>query len=324
MIEIKEEPRHGLGLAVNTVRKVREVLRATFNFAVDEKLLLESPVIKTIVPPPPLSSANPLTIEEAWAFVSVKDLFWYGDAFTFGLQTGLRPEELMSLIWDDIDFDEGTIRIERACKWIEGKFTGFGPVKTRRSERVIELSPEHIEFLKALHEKQQHHIKARTQKRLSYGEPKVLEWTQIARSSQQHQYKHCDLIFPSQCGNVPSLTGVRRSFKDILRRAGLTGARLKVRLYDLRHTHATILLTMGFPAHEVAHRMGHSVNTLNNNYAHQLKGRQRKASSLFVKLIPLTTAGSIQPAEIQERVKQLVEKSTQELEEALNKLLNNK
>jgi integrase len=263
-----------------------------------------------------------LTIEEAWAFVSVKDLFWYGDAFAFGLQTGLRPEELMALIWGDVDFDEGVIRIERACKWIEGVFTGFGPVKTRRSERIIELAPEHIEFLITRWEKQNHHISARIQAGLSYGEPKVLEWIRKERSRQQHQYQHTNLIFPTRRGNVPNSSVVRASFKKMLRRAGLTGARLEVRLYDLRHTHATILLTLGFPDHEVAKRLGHTVDMLNNTYAHQYKGRQRKASSLFVKLIPAAASGSLQPVEIKERVKQLVEQSSQELEESLNKLLN--
>jgi integrase len=322
MSKTKEEARYGLGLAVNTVKDIRSALKAAFNFAVDERLLMENPVKKTVIPPPPLSSANPLTVEEAWAFISVKGMFWYGDAFTLDLQTGARPEELMAWIWDDVDFDKGEIRIERACKWIDGAFTGFGAVKTRRSERVIELAPEHIEFLKAHQEKQNDHIKTVTKTGLSYGEPKMLEWIRKERSKQQHQYKHTNLIFPSQRGNVPNSNGLRASFKRMLRRAGLTGIRLEVRLYDLRHTHATILLTLGFPDHEVANRMGHTVDMLNNTYAHQYKGRQRRASSLFVKLIPLTTSGSVKPADIEECVKQHVEQTAQELEESFKKLLN--
>lgn len=322
MTRTNEKAHYGLGLAVNTVKDIRSALKAAFNFAVDEKLLLENPVKKTVIPPPPLSSVNPLTIEEAWEFMSVKDRFWYGDAFTFDLHTGARPEELMAWIWDDVDFDKGEIRIERACKWIDGAFTGFGAVKTRRSERVIELAPEHLEFLKARQEKQNQHIKMVLQSGLSYGEPKMSEWIQKERSRQQQQYKNTNLIFPSQRGNVPNLNGVRKSFKSMLRRAGLTGIRLKVRFYDLRHTHATILLTLGIPDHEVANRMGHTVDMLNNTYAHQYKGRQRRASSLFVKLIPMTTSGFDKPADIKERVKQLLEQSTQELEEFFKKLLN--
>src|SRR5947209_6540094 len=153
---------YGLGLGVNTVRDIRSGLSAAFNFAVDEDLILKNPVKKTVVPPPPLSAVNPLTIEEAWAFVSVKDLYWYGDAFSFQLQTGLRPEELIALIEDDIDFDKGELRIERACKWVGNVFTEFGPPKSRRSYRVIKLAPEHLEFLKTHLEKQKRHVRERT------------------------------------------------------------------------------------------------------------------------------------------------------------------
>lgn len=317
----KEEVRYGLGLAVNTVRAIRQGLSAAFNFAVEEKLLPENPVKNTVVPPPPRSTANPLTVEEAWALVSVKDLFWYGAAFIFCLQTGLRPSELMALIWDDVDFDNGLLRVERACKWVWGKYHEFGTPKTPRSERIIELSSEHVEFLKAHLEKQNQHIKKMTQAGKSYGEPKVSEWISKARPKLQHQYVHTNLIFPSQVGNVPHLSGVRNSFKSMLRRAGLTGSRLELQLYDLRHTHATILLTLGYPAHEVAERLGHTVEMLNNTYAHVYKGRQRMASSMFVKLIPMSVSASSQPADTTERLKQLVGQAAQMMEESFKKLL---
>jgi integrase len=320
MARAKEEGRYGLGLAVNTVALIRAALNAAFNFAIDEKLLMENPVKKTVIPPAPLSAVNPMTVEEAWTFLSVKDKSWYGDACTFGLQTGERPSEYMAAIWDDVDFDNGEIRIERACKWIDGVFDGFGPLKSRRSARTIELAPEHIEFLKARLEKQNHYIKEVTKRGLTYGEPKVLEWIQRERAKQQHTYKNTNLIFPDRRGRVPKLNTLRRSFKSMLRRAGLSGPRLGLRLYDLRHTHATILLTLGFPDHEVAKRLGNTVAILNNIYAHQYPGRQRKASTLFAKLIPLNVLDSAQPADITERAKQLVEQSTQEFKEALKKL----
>ena len=312
---------YGLGLAINTVRGIRQGLSAAFKFAVDEHMLPENPVKKTTVPPAPLSSANPLTIEEAWVFVSVKDHLWYGDAFTFCLHTGLRPEELAALIEDDIDFDKGRLRIERACKWIYCRFTRFGPVKSRRSARFIELAPKQLEFLKAHLERQKKHIGERTQAGLPYGEPKVLEWVRQYRSKERHKYTRTNLIFPTPEGKVPRISNLDRSFKRMLLLAGFTGNRLKVRLYDLRHTHATILLTLGFPDHEVAARMGHSVNTLNNTYAHEYEGRQRKASELFVSLIPVNTSSSVPPSGIQEHVKQVVDNMLRELEEKIKTLL---
>lgn len=318
-----EKASYGLGLGVNTVRSIRKGMSAAFNFAVDQDLILKNPVKKTVLPPPPLPDVNPFTIEEAWAFVAVKDFFWYGDAFTFQLQTGLRPEELIALIEEDIDFDKGELRIERACKWVRNAFTGFGPLKSRRSYRSIKLDPEHLEFLKTHLEKQKQHIRERTNAGLAYGEPRLLKWIREERSKQRHKYKHTNLIFPSRAGNVPNLGVIRDSFKRMLRRAGFTGSRLEVRMYDLRHTHATILLTLGFPDHEVALRMGHTVDELNNTYAHEYEGVQRQASSMFLSLIPLNTFGSTPPSEIKPLVMKLMDKFNKDLEEGLKNLLRN-
>lgn len=312
---------YGLGLGVNTVRSIRKGLSAAFNFAVDQDLILKNPVKKTVLPPPPLPDVNPLTIEEAWAFVSVKDMYQYGGAFAFQLQTGLRPEELIALIEEDIDFDKGELRIERACKWVSNVFTGFGELKSRRSYRFIKLDPEHLEFLKAHLEKQKRYIKERMDAGLAYGEPKLLEWTLKERRKQRHKYTLTNLLFPSQAGNVPNMNSIRKSFKSMLRRAGFTGSRLEVCMYDLRHTHATILLTLGFPAHEVALRMGHTVDELNNTYAHEYKGVQLRASSMFLSLIPLNTFGLTPPSDIQNLVTNLRDKLNKDLEEGLKNLL---
>jgi integrase len=320
MVHNNDDAHYGLGLSVNTAKRVICVLSGAFNFAVGEKLLVANPVDMCRTPPIPLSSANPMTLEEAWTFISVKDFSWYGDAFAFNLQTGLRPQELMALIWDDIDFAAMKVRVERACKWIGGDFTGFGPPKTRRSRRDIELAPEHIEFLRARWEKQKQHVRNITQKGLAYGEPKVTEWLRRERSLQLHKYKYTDLIFPSKLGGVPNSDGPRQAFKRLLCHAGFKDDRLNMRWYDIRHTHATFLLTLGVPDHEVAARLGHTVGELNRTYAHILEGRQRTASTLFVNLIPLAT-GLSSPSDIDSRITQILRKSTQDLEEAMQKLL---
>lgn len=319
-----ESPRYGLGLAVNTVRKFRNMLNAAFNFAVDERLISHNPVRRTKLPPPPLSSANPLTIEEAFAFIKVRDCSWYGDALVFDLQTGLRPEELMSLIWDDVDFQAGTIRIERACKWARGTFRRFGPPKSKLSNRVIELAPEHVEFLKERKEKLELHTEEKKRAGHWLGEPKIKEWLLKERTNQNHLYKNTELVFPSRRGNVPLIKSPRKAFKYMLRRAGFTGNRLKVRLYDLRHTHATYLLLLGVPPHEVAARMGHTVDMLNTTYAHTLPERQRMASSIFVRLFPFKITDNLSMEEIERHIREFVSKSKRDLEDTLINLLGRK
>ena len=60
----------------------------------------------------------------------------------------------------------------------------------------------------------------------------------------------------------------------------------EVRLHDLRHTHATVLLQAGEPVHVVSQRLGHaSVVVTLTVYAHVLPGDQRRAASRFAELI---------------------------------------
>lgn len=316
--------RYGLGLAVGTVSRLREMLRGAFNFAVDEKLIEQNPVKRTKLPPPPLSSANPLTFHEALAFIKVKDCSWYGDAFVFNLHTGLRPGELMGLVWDDVDFIAGTLRIERACKSIQGEDFEIGPPKSLRSARIIELAPEHLEFLKERKRKIERFMEEKKREGQWLGEPAIQEWLQKERANQLHLYKDINLIFPSRHGNVPHINAPRMSFKYMLRRAGFTGNRLKIRWYDLRHTHATFLLILGFPDHEVAARMGHTVDILNKFYAHMLPERQRTASSIFVSLFPVKPVESLDRNHLKSHIRQFINKTNLDLELTLLSLIDKK
>ena len=59
-----------------------------------------------------------------------------------------------------------------------------------------------------------------------------------------------------------------------------------IRLHDLRHTHATILLLAGVPVHVVSQRLGHANATVTLTvYAHVMPGNQRDAADLFARLI---------------------------------------
>jgi len=59
-----------------------------------------------------------------------------------------------------------------------------------------------------------------------------------------------------------------------------------IRLHDLRHTHATVLLTAREPVHVVSQRLGHASPVVTMTvYAHVLPGSQREAAELFARLI---------------------------------------
>ncbi len=59
-----------------------------------------------------------------------------------------------------------------------------------------------------------------------------------------------------------------------------------IRLHDLRHTHATVLLTAREPVHVVSQRLGHASAVVTMTiYAHVLPGSQREAAEVFARLV---------------------------------------
>jgi integrase len=277
----------GLGLSPASVKVIKNALNGAFKLAVDNGILTENPVSNIKVRVPKQSSSATLTIEEAKAFAAVKDQFWYGNAFVFQLHTGLRNQELMALIWDDVDFDKGTLRIERACKWVRGACVEIGRPKTEGSNRVIELEAEHLELLRLQLKKQQEVIEKRKKLGTWYGDRRINEWIKKERPRQSHLYVKTNLIFPKSDGRVPGSHSVRNQFKVMLQSAGIRNSERNLRWYDLRHTHASVLVDAGLPAPKIAERMGHSVAMLLGMYTHPLSDSLRRPSRIFADLIPI-------------------------------------
>jgi len=71
---------------------------------------------------------------------------------------------------------------------------------------------------------------------------------------------------------------VTQQFKRIASRAGLS----EVRLHDLRHTHASLMLQQGTDIKTISTRLGHSsVAFTMDTYAHLLPGMQKAAMEKF-------------------------------------------
>ena len=92
-----------------------------------------------------------------------------------------------------------------------------------------------------------------------------------------------DLVFCSETGtplSIPNLT--YRYFRSILTAAKLP----QIRLYDLRHSHATLLLAAGEHAKIVNERLGHSTIRLTlDTYSHVLANMQEKTSAKLEQML---------------------------------------
>lgn len=275
----------GMGLCVRTVDYVRGVMNCAFRFALDNHLLADNPVSRTKLPFIGRARSDSMTVEEAKAFSSVRSQLWYGNALVFQLHTGLRNQEWLALIWDDVDFDARTLRIERACKTVEGACIEIGTPKTERGNRVIALSPDLLTLLRCHYEAQQEVIKKHVGPQ-PYGTSMVKDWIRRERPRQAHLYTRTDLIFPKRNGEIPTRTTVEDGFNSMLRRAGIAAER-RLRPYDLRHTHASFLYAKSVASIDISARLGNTIAVCDRTYGHALKERRGVPSQVFADLVPL-------------------------------------
>ncbi len=168
------------------------------------------------------------------------------------LITGCRPGELKAARWEDLDFAAGVLHIRRHVQRIAGRGFVVGDTKTAGGRRSIAVGPELTALLR----------KHRAEQNL---------WRLRLGSA----WENLDLLFPSELGGYLETSRVHRVFKRICRRADLP----TIRVYDLRHTSASLLLGNGVDLKTVSDRLGHANPTLVlTTYGHSLPGAQEAAS----------------------------------------------
>lgn len=207
----------------------------------------------------PHSERRVLSPEESQDFVEMADDMPNGLIFEFALLSGMRPEEFLAIQWKDLDFERSTAQVRRALARHKGNWS-FEQPKTAKSSRIVDL-PEPLMRKLLSHKRKQNEV------RLAIGPA----------------WQNFDLVFCSEIGtplSIPNLT--YRYFRPILLRAGLP----QIRLYDLRHTHATLLLIAGVNPKIVAERLGHStiVQTL-NTYSHVIPSMQKQSTDKLTEML---------------------------------------
>lgn len=249
-------------LSARTVRYTHAVIFSALKQAVKWGMIVRNPAAMVDLPKQARKEMQALSPEEATRFLEAAKSDRWGLLFAFALMTGTRPEEYLAVQWKDIDFRQGIVIIQRTVCWRrrEGGWY-FGEPKTSRSRRSIPL-PTFI--MNGLSE----HKRKQAEERLKAGA----------------EYKNLDLVFATaEGGPLMPQNLLRRHFKPILKLAELPET---IRLYDLRHSCATLLLSNQENPKVVSERLGHASITLTLDvYSHVLPSMQQSATQKLESLL---------------------------------------
>lgn len=240
-------------LSPRRVRYVHAILSSALRKATELDLVTRNVAKLVQLPKQTRKEMDVMTDDECRLFLKALDGERLGTMFSFALGTGLRPGEYLALQWKDLDLDQGMATVRRAVVRLKGQKWKFTEPKTRSSSRPISLPGGLVSELRA------HRIR-QFEERLRLG----AVW-------QDH-----DLVFPSELGTPLTQSNITQVYKRVLAKAGL---RRSLRLYDLRHTHATLLLAAGIHPKVVSERLGHSTIALTLDvYSHVLPSMQAQAA----------------------------------------------
>jgi len=243
------------GLSALTVHKHHRILYESLKYGVRQGILIRNPA--EAVTPPHGQSKEPAMVGATnvqLILEAAKETPYYALFFT-DAYTGLRRGELLGLRWGDVDLEKSTLSVVQTLQQLRNGEYIFREPKSKRGRRQVALSPSLVIML------WEHRLKQeRTRKLLE----KPLTLT--------------DLVFSQPDGKPLRPNTVSRALQEIARSIGLLG----VRLHDLRHAHATILLQQGVHPKIVQERLGHSsVSTTLDIYSHVVPGLQEAAARRF-------------------------------------------
>jgi integrase len=214
-----------------------------------------------LVDPPSLSHAKvrPYTVAEAKAFLDVASKDRLEARWVIALTLGLRQGETLGLGWSHIDFDHNLITIERALQRQPDGSLALVPTKTERSRRVIPMPSSVASTL-------------RRRQALQAADQALVGGA----------WHDTNLVFTTQLGTPIHPRNDYRSFQSLIHRGGLR----RVRLHDLRHTAASMLLAQGVAARVVMEILGHSqISVTMNTYTHVDPELNRDATNRIQELL---------------------------------------
>lgn len=235
---------NGGPLSPRTVLHSHRILSCALTHAVKSELVSRN--VAALVDPPrvPRYEFRSMTFQQTHELIEGLVDPVLRSLVLLAVQTGLRRSEVLALQWRDVDLEAGALSVRRSLVRLDRGRHSLSEPKSGRG-RVVQLVTESRDLLLSMRE----------------GEPDGGEF-----------------VFHRADGTPLRPHTVTQAFRRAAVRAGLDG----LRLHDLRHTHASLMLARGVHLKVVSERLGHSsIGITGDIYSHVLPSVQREAAESF-------------------------------------------
>lgn len=268
--------RGGRPLSTRTVEYTHAVLRKAFNDAVHvDQLLASNPAARAKRPKAaPKESSTMWSADELRTFLEVVAGHRLAAFYRLAAYSGARRGELLNLRWADLDLDAQVMHIRGSVGMVDGQRVE-GTTKSGR-ERRVSLDPGTVEAMQA-------HRHRQREERLVVGG----SW-----EPGDHGFRTAfgAPLFPDTVSQL--MAKLIRAHNEQVEARPTHGRFLPpIRLHDLRHVHATMLLQAAVPVHVVAARLGHADPSVTLRvYAHVLDSQASEVAAVFARAMEASAA----------------------------------
>jgi integrase len=249
-----------VGLSAKTVSYIHTIIHKALGDTVDADLLIRNPAERSKPPRPGRNATNEIQSwdpSELAGFLRVTGDLRLGPIWRLAAMTGMRRGEVLGLRWSDIDLDAARLAVRHAVVAVGYEVIESTPKS--HNARVVDLDTETVSQLR------EHKARQRAER---------TEWGA--------DYEDHDLVVAKENGTPIHPHTFSQSFERIITSAGLR----RIRLHDLRHTHASLALKAGVPVKVISERLGHESPAFTlKQYAHVIPGMQAEAAAQIAALI---------------------------------------
>jgi integrase len=241
-------------LSPKTIKNIHGVLHRALQQAMELGYIKNNPSEACITPRIEKREMVILPDETIPAFLNAIKGHKYGTVYFVDLFTGLRQGEILGLTWDAIDFDRGTILINKQLQKEHKKGGEYRLVSTKR-DRVRKITPA-LAVMQCLRQ----HRGKQAEMRLLAG----AEWS-----------NPLELVFTHEFGGNFAPFTVYKHLKRIVASIGVPAARF----HDLRHSYAVAALQSGDDVKTVQENLGHHTAAFTLDVYGHVTERMRKESA---------------------------------------------